>query len=78
MGQLSRGSSKYVEAGYFGLTAPGGYSLTNHSGVFMELAPDRYAPIRDLYLHYRTTLDNHTGTIWKAYPDIFESTAYSY
>ena len=72
----------YVEAGYFGLTALGGYSLTNHSGAFMELAPDRYATIRDLYLHYRriqvAALGNNTGTIWKAYPYILQATGYSY
>jgi hypothetical protein len=72
----------YVEAGYFGLTALGGYSLTNHSGAFMELAPERYATIRDLYLHYRkiqiAALGNNTGTIWKAYPYILQATGYSY
>lgn len=72
----------YVEAGYFGLTALGGYSLTNHSGAFMELAPDRYATIRDLYLHYRriqiAAIGNSTGTIWKAYPSILQATGYSY
>jgi len=72
----------YVEAGYFGLTALAGYSLTNHSGAFMELAPDRYATIRDIYLHYRkiqiAALGNNTGTIWKAYPSILQATGYSY
>lgn len=72
----------YIKAGYFGLTALGGYSLTNHSGAFMELAPDRYATIRDLYLHYRkmqvAALGNNTGTIWKAYPYILQATGYSY
>jgi hypothetical protein len=72
----------YVQAGYFGLTALGGYSLTNHSGAFMELAPDRYATIRDLYLHYRkiqiAAIGNNTGTIWKAYPYILQATGYSY
>jgi hypothetical protein len=72
----------YVKAGYFGLTALGGYSLTNHSGAFMELAPDRYATIRDIYLDYRkiqvARLGNNAMTIWKAYPHILQATGYSY
>jgi hypothetical protein len=79
---LSWSTFNYIKAGYFGPTALGGYSLTNHSGAFMELAPDRYATIRDIYLEYRkiqvTTLGDNTMTIWKAYPRILQATGYSY
>jgi hypothetical protein len=72
----------YVEAGYFGPTTSGGYSLMNHSGAFIEFAPDRYAIIREIYLHHRqmqvASLGYSAGTIWKAYPYMLEATGYSY
>jgi 4-amino-4-deoxy-L-arabinose transferase-like glycosyltransferase len=39
--------------GEFALTTLAGYSLSNHAGGFIELAPDRYAAIRDIYLEHR-------------------------
>jgi hypothetical protein len=39
--------------GQFSLTTLAGYSLSNHAGGFIELAPERYATIRDIYLKHR-------------------------
>ena len=39
--------------GEFALTTLAGYSLSNHAGGFIGLAPDRYAAIRDIYLEHR-------------------------
>ena len=41
------------KTGYFSITTWLGYHLTNHSGAFMEFAPDEYAVIRDIYLLFR-------------------------
>ncbi len=38
------------KTGYFTMSTWLGYHLTNHSGAFMEYAPDEYAVIRDIYL----------------------------
>ncbi len=43
----------WMSIGYFGLTTEIGLSLLNHSGAFIELAPDKYAAIRDPFLKSR-------------------------
>ena len=40
-------------AGSFTFSTLTGYNLVGHSGAFMEVAPDEYATIRDVYLKYR-------------------------
>lgn len=57
--------------GYFGPATQTGYSMSNHSGGFIEYAPDEYAAIRDTYLKYRPAeAGKHPNTIWVAYPEI--------
>ena len=68
--------------GYLGPTTLVGYNLTQHSGAFMELAPDRYADVRDVYLQFRAKriaeAGTHSMTIWRATPAMLASTGLSY
>lgn len=72
----------YVSLGYFGPTTLTGYNLTQHSGAFIELAPDEYGEIRDLYLKYREprrrATGSHSMTIWDASREMQEQTGLSY
>lgn len=53
-----------------------GASLTNHTGAWMELAPDRYATIRDLYVQERTKRGgNHINLFDEAGWKIAEATS---
>lgn len=72
----------YKEAGYFGLSTLSGYSLTNHSGAFIELVPERYAVLRDIYLPARAAqvaaIGANSGAIWRAYPRMMQATRLSF
>lgn len=61
--------------GTFNLTTLGGISLLNHTGQFVELAPDDYAWLRDPYLAARTA---HEGdgvmVIWAIMPELVQTT----
>lgn len=50
------------QVGYFTLTTLLGYNLSNHSGAFMEEAPEKYAQVRDIYLKYRQQKLAQTGS----------------
>lgn len=67
---------------YFGPTTLTGYNLTQHSGAFMELAPDEYSQIRDIYLKFRqeriAESGTHSMTIWRAAPEIQKATGLSF
>ncbi len=70
----------WLSIGYFGFTTLIGFNLTNHSGAFIELAPDKYASIRDPYLKAREEQIKQTGTyamaIFRAAPEIDQKTGY--
>ena len=73
-----------VNAARFGSFSPTvltGYSLSNHSGGFIEYAPERDAVLRDIYLHYRAETIHETGshvtTIWAARPELLARTGLS-
>lgn len=51
-----------MTVGHFSLTTLLGYNLTNHSGSFIEYAPDEYSIIRDIYLKYRQQKLEQTGS----------------
>ncbi len=77
---LIGGWSAY-NAARFGVFAPTvltGYNLSNHSGGFIEDAPERDAPLRDVYLRYRDETIRETGspvtTIWAARPELLART----
>lgn len=64
----------YVHQDYhmWSLSTVDGYHLMNHSGVFFEYVPDKYAALRDTFLQYRAAQIAQTGspgnTIWNAIP----------
>ncbi len=66
------------KTGYFTMSTWLGYHLTNHSGAFMEYAPDEYAVIRDIYLKYRkikiAERGTHRMTFWLARQELREAT----
>ena len=71
----------WLSIGYFGFTTLIGFNLTNHSGAFIELAPDKYANIRDPYLKARAEQIKETGTyamtIFRAAHEIDRKTGYA-
>lgn len=77
------GWAKVVQAqtGYFTLSTQSGFGLVNHSVEFIELAPGRYATVRDILLKHkaeRIAAVGHAGnTIWYAWPDIRQATGWS-
>ncbi len=68
----------YRHTGWFTLSTLAGFNLTNHTGKFMERAPDEYAQIRDIYLEHRSEVIASKGTsastIWHAMDDLRERT----
>jgi len=70
-----------TQIGQFTVTTLLGYNLTNHSGAFMELAPDSDAMLRDIYLKYRAAniaeSGTHTMTIFRARRELLETTGLS-
>ena len=69
------------QTGYFTITTLLGYNLTNHSGAFMERAPDKDAVLRDIYLKYRERKIAETGshhmTLFDARPELLRTTGLS-
>jgi hypothetical protein len=70
-----------LELGRYTLTTLLGYNLSNHTGAFMEYAPDKYSEIRDIYLKYRKQKTEETGshhmTIFWARKELLEKTGMS-
>jgi hypothetical protein len=68
----------YLRLDYFGPSTLLGFNLTNHSGGFIEYAPDRYEEIRDIYVKARRAriakAGTHSMTIWRAYPEMMRKT----
>jgi hypothetical protein len=68
--------------GVFAPTTITGYSLSQHSGGFIEYAPDRYATIRDIYVKYRAERTkvgkSHGNVIWEAYREMRDATGLSH
>jgi hypothetical protein len=71
----------YWSTGYFGPTTMTGYYILNHTGAFIEYAPDQYATIRDIYLAHRAEQiaaeGSQTMTIWRSYFDLRAATGLS-
>ncbi len=72
----------YQRFGRWGLTTMTGYHLVQHTGVFFEYVPDRYAPLRDTYLAYRARRLAETGqsnnAIWEAIPAMQQASGLSF
>ena len=71
-----------VKVDYFGVTTLGGYNLTHHTGAFIELAPQRYATIKRVYLRHRdqqmAAFGTYRNTINVAVWDLLKETGLSY
>ena len=67
--------------GQFGMSTLIGLTLTNHSGAFIERAPDEYATLRDIYLAYRekhiAASGTHRMTIFEARQEMKERTGFT-
>jgi len=71
----------YAHVGFFTLSTQTGIGLMDQTLAFVELAPDRYATIRDIYVRYRdaqlATSGNYRGVIWEAVPELRAATGLS-
>jgi hypothetical protein len=70
----------YAKVGFFTLSTQTGMSLMDHTLAFIELAPDRYATIRNIYLRHRDEERARTGrhnVSWKGLPDAMAATGLS-
>ena len=72
----------YAKTGYLGVTTLGGFNLSNHTGAFIEDAPEKYGRIKGIYLKYRGDALESTGTasqtIWLALDELEKSTGLSF
>jgi hypothetical protein len=70
-----------IQVNYFGPTTLTGFHLIEHSGAFIEYAPDEYSDIKNIYLKNRSVKISETGeqttTIYMAYPEIQKIKNYS-
>jgi len=68
--------------GMWSLSAMTGYHLIQHTGIFFEYVPDKYAALRDTYLHYRDAriaqYGTQTNAIWDAIPEMQKVTGESF
>ena len=68
--------------GYPVLTSLVGYNLSQHSGAYIEYAPDRYSVIRTIYLKHRKEEirqnGNQSETIWRARREMQKATGLSF
>lgn len=68
--------------GMWSLSAMTGYHLIQHTGVFFEYVPDKYAPLRDTYLRFREAriaeYGTQTNAIWDAIPEMQKATGESF
>lgn len=68
--------------GMWSLSAMTGYHLIQHTGVFFEYVPDKYAALRDTYLSFRDAriaeYGTQTNAIWDAIPEMQKATGESF
>jgi hypothetical protein len=70
----------YAKVGFFTISTQTGLSLADHTLAFVELAPDRYATIRDIYLPHRDEKLARTGrhnAVWEGLPEAMAATGLS-
>jgi len=63
----------YHFTGHWGISHQLGASLTNHSGAFMEYAPDEYGPLRDLYVQEKARRNGNWINVYDAIDDELSS-----
>ena len=70
-----------IKVDYFGPTTLTGFHFIEHSGAFIEYAPDIYSDIKNIYLKHRKIKIEESGeqtcTIYMAYPEIQKVKNYS-
>jgi hypothetical protein len=71
VGLFGRYYSVYRHTGKFTLSHQVGLNLTNHVGKYMNLAPDEYAQVRDIYLRHLAErhgeyINLHDAVAWEA------------
>ena len=70
----------YAKVGFFTLSTQTGMALMEHTLAFIELAPDRYTTIRDIYIRHRdekfARTGRHTAT-WDGLPEAMAATGLS-
>ena len=77
---LAWSSFNYARVGYFALSTQAGIGLMNQSLAFVELAPDRYRTVRDIYVKYRDAKVARSGlhtANWDAVPELLATTGLS-
>jgi hypothetical protein len=71
----------YWRLGYFGFTTLIGFTLTDITGNYFELAPQEFSQIRDIYLAYRPAqiaiFHPATGTQWASIHELARETGLS-
>ncbi len=70
----------YAKVGFFTISTQTGIGLMDHSLAFIELAPGRYATIRDIYLRHRDEKRARTGrhsASWDGLPEAMAATGLS-
>lgn len=70
-------SLNYVKFRSFTLSTQSGLFLMEHTLAFIELAPDRYALVRDIYLRHRDenlAQGGRHAVAWKGLPDLMRET----
>ena len=69
----------YARLGYFGPTTQAGFSLTNHTGAYIEDAASRYPAIVSIYRAERDRRGgNQVNVIWTVQDDLVRATGLSY
>jgi hypothetical protein len=68
---------------YFGPSTMTGYRLMQHTGAWIERAPDEFAMVRDIYLKHRGAVradqrGEQFNTIWRARDEMEDSTGLDY
>lgn len=70
-----------AKVGTFTLSSQSGFGMVNHAIDFIEFAPERYAPARDVLLQTRERRIAEAGhsrnTIWYAWPEIRRVTGWT-
>ncbi|MCX7624613.1 MAG: hypothetical protein N2Z21_00125 [Candidatus Sumerlaeaceae bacterium] len=65
----------YRLTGHWGLSHQLGASLTNHTGAFMEFAPDHYGPLKEIYVsEKRRRGGNWINVFDSIYPELTSAT----
>ncbi len=70
----------YAKVGFFTISTQTGIFLMDHALAFIELAPDRYATIRNIYLRHRDEKLAQTGrhnASWEGLPEAMAATGLS-